>query len=223
MEDHLFTDAPAFKGEANWFHHSRSYSTVLFVFSVSRERCSDVSAYKHKHFCKHTNTTIQTQTHMNTRCDCRGLTVLLKSVCKQMFGRMFSTGDKRLNSLHADDQRCLLSWQTCQLKHTDRHVHETHLQLSHTLPHICHTLFHIFLPHTTHIKRRWKYNHSNNSYYPHTCQHWILCHCNQFHSNLCHFSSFSGQRQMTPGRARSKKEVLKKLGRWSTLWQFRQE
>ena len=187
MVDNLFTDALPCKGEANWFHRGRSYSTFS-IHSASVARCSDVSAYMHKHFCTHTNTCSNTQTHTHTQCDCKRLTVLLKSVCKQMFGRVFSKGGKRLNKLHAEDQQCVCGWQTRRLKHTSvnmymytqhtcicrtsvqhRHTHKEYIQAQ--LPHPFTTC------RDTHTQRRWKYNHSNNSYYLHTddnTEFWLI-------------------------------------------------
>lgn len=89
------------------------------------------------------------QTHMHTQCDCRSLTVLLKSIYKHMFGRMFSTGGKQLKKLHAEDQQCF--W-LHQLNHTVMYwTHNTcicHTKIHREYIHAWQRSFPILQPHT---------------------------------------------------------------------------
>lgn len=97
--------------------------------------------HSRQHFCSHTHTltlhtTLPNKTHMHTRCDRKKPTHLLKSVCKQVFGRTFSMGGRRLNKLPAEDQQRLSAWHTHQLKRTNCQgsVQTTHLH-QHTRTH----------------------------------------------------------------------------------------
>lgn len=79
------------------------------------------------------DTPVHTQEQMDAQCYCKRLTALLKSVRKQMFGRMFSMGGTLLNKLHAEDQQCLSGWHTAETFSRVYSVKCTHL---HPL-HIC--------------------------------------------------------------------------------------
>lgn len=89
---------------------------------------------RHEHSPTSTNahggTPVHTQTHKwMPSVIAKTLTALLKSVRKQMFGRMFSTGGTLLNKLHAEDQRCLSAWHTAETFSRVYSVKCTHLHI----------------------------------------------------------------------------------------------
>jgi len=95
--------------------------TVLVEFSATIPRGFHLLVYINKPFCAGTNTSTNTLMlrHAYTHRHSKRQTVLLKSLCRQMFVRLFSLRGTLINKMHAEDQQCLSSWHTHLLRHSN--------------------------------------------------------------------------------------------------------